>query len=133
MSVHIAPGHARHRHRDRTRARTRTGWKLPVVLGFLFALYAQHIERDGRSITFGIAMLGLVSGVVFGGLYYLLRRTQASLPRELRAAAYGALAGLGVGWLYSLSGASVLTAAGVSLVVAAGAGCVAFYAFYTHE
>ncbi|MET9799688.1 hypothetical protein [Streptomyces sp. NPDC006368] len=137
MSAHATlPGRHRRTARrapGRTRGRSRTAWALPAVLAVLFGFYAQNIERDGATITAGQALLGVVSGVVFGALCYALGRVQHALPRELRAAAYGALAGVAIGWLYSLSGTSVLTATAVSLAVGAGVGAVAFYVFYTHE
>ncbi|MFJ8586399.1 hypothetical protein ACIRD2_17350 [Streptomyces sp. NPDC093595] len=126
-SVEGAPGGTR------TRGRGRAGWIVPLVLAVLYGFYAQNIERGGATITAGQAVLGVVSGVVFGVLCFLLWRYRGRLPREPRAVAFGSLAGLAVGWLYSLSGNSVLTVAVVSLIVGAGVACAAFYVFYTHE
>lgn len=135
MAAHVTlPGRHR-RTRDRASGRTRgRGWIVPAVLGVIYGFYAQFVERDGEGpVTGGQALLGVVSAVVFGGLCYLVGRTRQALPRELRATAFGSVAGLGIGFLYSLTGASVLTSTVMGLIVGAGVGLGAFYVFYTHE
>ncbi|MFF5423670.1 MULTISPECIES: hypothetical protein [unclassified Streptomyces] len=109
------------------------GGALPLVLGVVYGLYASTVERHGGPLSWGQLWLGLISAVVLAGAVHGLRRTGRALPREPRAAAWGALAGLAVGFLFSLSGASVLSAAVLGLVVAAAVSCAAFYLFYTHE
>lgn len=109
------------------------GWGLPVTLGLAYGIYAAAIQRSGGVITWGQVVLGLVSGVVLAGGVYALRQWGGVLPRELRAAAWAVLAGCAVGFLFSLSDASVLSGAILGLVVAAGTFVTAFYLFYTHE
>ncbi|MDT9691021.1 hypothetical protein Q5762_22260 [Streptomyces sp. P9(2023)] len=109
------------------------GWGLPVTLGLAYGIYAAAIQRSGGVITWGQVVLGLVSGIVLAGAVYALRQWGGVLPRELRAAAWAALAGGAVGFLFSLSDASVLSGAILGLVVAAGTFVTAFYLFYTHE
>ncbi|MFF7179993.1 hypothetical protein [Streptomyces sp. NPDC008121] len=109
------------------------GLMLPVVLGVIYGLYTSTVARAGGPATWQQAVLGVVSAVALAGAVYALRRWQRTLPREPRAAAWAALAGIATGFLFSLSNASVLSAVVLSLFVAFGAFCVAFYTFYTHE
>lgn len=109
------------------------GWGLPVTLGLAYGIYAAAIQRSGGVITWGQVVLGLVTGVLLAGAVYALRTWGGVLPRELRAAAWAVLAGGAIGFLFSLSRVSVLSATVLGLVVAAGAFLTAFYLFYTHE
>ncbi|GHF94637.1 hypothetical protein ACFFSH_28210 [Streptomyces filamentosus] len=109
------------------------GAVLPAVTGIAYGLYAATVSRHGGALTWGQFWLGLVSAIVLAGGMYALRTYGRTLPREARAAAWGVLAGGAVGFLYSLSGASVFSSSLVGLFVAAGVGAGAFYLFYTHE
>ncbi|MGA5063517.1 hypothetical protein ACPB9E_06980 [Streptomyces exfoliatus] len=109
------------------------GWGLPVIFGVLYGLYAATVARHGGPATLGQLWLGLISAVVLAGGIYLLRRHGHVLPRELRAAAWGTLTGVAVGFLFSLSDASVLSSSGLGLAFAVVAGAAAYYLFYTHE
>lgn len=136
MGSHAAP--AWHRRALRRRGRTTEErhtlrWALPLGLGAFYALYAGFLFRSAGPTSWADVLFGLVSGVVFGALAYVLGRTQRALPRELRGIAYGALAGIGVGFLHNVSGATVLASSGMGLMVGGAVGCVAFYLFYTHE
>ncbi|MFE1346264.1 hypothetical protein ACFW57_16965, partial [Streptomyces sp. NPDC058757] len=71
--------------------------------------------------------------LLLAGGVWALRTHGHVLPRELRAVAWGALAGGATGFLYSLSGASVLSASMIGLLMGIGVGAGAFYLFYTHE
>lgn len=138
MAAHAAPPTRRHHHRRPTTGTTGTtgaarGWMLPVVLGVIYGLYASTVARHGGPLTWGQAVLGVVSAAVLAIALHTLRRRQRALPREPRAMAWGALAGIAIGFLFSLSDASVLSAVVLALPVAAGVFCVAFYVFYTHE
>ncbi|MFF8610568.1 hypothetical protein ACF06X_32160 [Streptomyces sp. NPDC015346] len=135
MAAHAAlPSRRRPKAHDRHDRRLRTrGWGLPLTLGFLYGFYAAAIVRSGGLITWGQVLLGLAAGAVLAGAVYVLRRRGRVLPRELRAAAWAALAGCAVGFLFSLSRASVLSAVVLGLVVAAGMYVATFYVFYTHE
>ncbi|MDV9188928.1 hypothetical protein R6L23_12005 [Streptomyces sp. SR27] len=117
-----------------TRRRISThGWGFPVTTGVLYGLYAATVARQGGPTTLGQLWLGIVSAVVLAGGLYALRAYGHRLPRELRAAAWGALTGIAVGFLFSLSDASVLSSSGLGLTVAGVAGAGAYYLFYTHE
>ncbi|MFJ5710060.1 MULTISPECIES: hypothetical protein [unclassified Streptomyces] len=109
------------------------GAVLPAVIGIAYGLYASTVSRHGGALTWGQLWLGLISALLLAGGVYALRTYGRALPRELRAAAWGALAGGAIGFLYSLSGSSVLSASVLGLIVAAGVGGGAFYLFYTHE
>ncbi|MEV6249628.1 hypothetical protein AB0M38_26005 [Streptomyces sp. NPDC051742] len=109
------------------------GWGLPVIFGVLYGLYATTVARHGGPATLGQLWLGLISAAVLAGGIYVLRRYGRVLPRELRAAAWGTLTGVAVGFLFSLSDASVLSSSGLGLAFAVVAGAAAYYSFYTHE
>ncbi|MFD9035449.1 hypothetical protein ACFVZW_30570 [Streptomyces sp. NPDC059567] len=109
------------------------GLGLPVTLGVIYGFYAAFLQRDGGAITWGQVLLGFVSAIVLAGAMYALRRGGHALPRELRATAWAALAGIAMGFLVSLSDTSVLSTVILALVVAACVGGSAFYWFYTHE
>lgn len=121
-----------------TRARARhpstLSWAVPVTLGVILGCYATAIVRFGGVLTGTRLALGLVSGAVLAALCFGLGRVQDRLPVELAAAAYGALAGGAVGFLYSLTpGKSVLASSFVGLVVGAGTLLGAYYFFYTRN
>ncbi|MFC9394036.1 MULTISPECIES: hypothetical protein [unclassified Streptomyces] len=109
------------------------GWAVPATIGILYGLYAPVIVRDGGALSWGQFWLGLISAVVVAVGMYALRRYGHVLPRELRGAAWGAYAGIAIGFLYSLSGASIYSSVLLGLIVGAIAGGSAFYLFYTHE
>ncbi|MER5275327.1 hypothetical protein ABT025_06165 [Streptomyces sp. NPDC002809] len=118
-----------------TRARVKRpsmlSWAVPVTLGVILGCYATSIARDGGVLTGTRLALGLISGAVLAALCFGLGRVQRRLPPELAAASYGALFGGSVGFLYSLSGKSVLAASVLGLLTGAGMLVAAFYYFYT--
>ncbi|MEV4425902.1 hypothetical protein ACN9M0_17400 [Streptomyces sp. R-07] len=109
------------------------GWALPATIGVLYGLYAPVIVRDGGALSWGQLWLGIISAVVVAVGMYGLRRYGHALPREARAAAWGAYAGIAIGFLYSLSGASIYSSTLLGLIVGGVSGGAAFYLFYTHE
>ncbi|MCS0635276.1 hypothetical protein NX801_06320 [Streptomyces sp. LP05-1] len=137
MATH-APSAGRHRRALRPAPRTRPGGRNAVVLSLALAVfygfYAQFIDRSGDGpVTGGQVVLGVASAVVFGALALTLVGVRHRLPRELRAAAYGALTGVALGWLYSLTRASVLSAVVLSVIVTLATTVAVFYVIYTHE
>ncbi|MFF2775086.1 hypothetical protein ACFVU3_09270 [Streptomyces sp. NPDC058052] len=109
------------------------GAVLPAVLGIAYGLYTSTVSRHGGALTWGQLWLGIVSALVLGGGVYALRTYGRALPREARAGAWGVLGGCAVGFIFSLSGASVLSASVLGLIVGVGVGAAMFYLFYTHE
>lgn len=109
-------------------------WAVPVTLGVILGCYATAIVRGGGVLTGTRLALGLVSGAVLAALCFGLGRVQKRLPPGLAAAAYGALFGGSIGFLYSLTPAkSVLAASVLGLLTGAGMLLAAFYYFYTRE
>ncbi|MFF5975135.1 hypothetical protein ACFY7C_26875 [Streptomyces sp. NPDC012769] len=137
MAAHAAiPDRRRHRELRGQRGQQQTmthGWGLPVTLGIVYGLYAPTVVRRGGEPSWGQFWLGVVSGLVLAVAVYGLRRYGRVLPRELRAVAWGGLAGIAIGFLFSLSDASVYAATVLGLVVAGAVFAAAFYLFYTHE
>ncbi|MFE7775436.1 hypothetical protein ACFU5O_16350 [Streptomyces sp. NPDC057445] len=109
------------------------GWALPLAIGVIYGFYTSFMAREASEPVGGQLVIGFVSGAVLAGLCFALGRFQEALPRELRAAAYAALMGISVGYLYSLSGRSILTVIALALVLAVSTFLVTFYVFYTHE
>ncbi|MEU3464096.1 hypothetical protein ABZ721_29595 [Streptomyces sp. NPDC006733] len=109
------------------------GLALPVTLGVVYGVWAAFIARRSEPLTAGDILLGVVAGAVVAALCFVLGRTQKALPRELRAAAYGVLTGVSVGFLHSLTGESVLRCVGMGLGFAAAATAASYYVLYTHE
>ncbi|NUK10457.1 hypothetical protein HRW18_21215 [Streptomyces lunaelactis] len=108
-------------------------WALPVTLGVAYGIYVVAIDRGAKGFTSGQFVLGVVSGLVLAALAFALGRIQQALPRELRSAAYAALCGVAIGFLYSLTGESVLKSAGMGVIFAAVMFAASFYVFYTRE
>ncbi|MEW2175466.1 hypothetical protein AB0890_03910 [Streptomyces sp. NPDC005406] len=119
--------------RARAQHHSALSWAVPVTLGVILGWYATSIVRGGGVLTGTQLALGLVSGAVLAALCFGLGRVQKHLPVGLRAAAYGALSGGSIGFLYSLSGKSVLAASVLGLLIGAGMLLAAFYFFYTRE
>nr|WP_245703640.1 hypothetical protein [Streptomyces lushanensis] len=103
------------------------------MLGIVYGAYAAYIARGGGPASYGQLALALVSGALLALLILGLLRVQHSLPREPRAAAWGALVGCAMGFLYSLTGHSVLLSSGIGLALGVGTVIITFYAFYMHE
>ncbi|MFI8963377.1 hypothetical protein ACIGO8_14835 [Streptomyces sp. NPDC053493] len=109
------------------------GWGLPLTLGLAYGLYAPTNARRGGEPSWGQFWLGLISGVVLAVAVYALRRYGHVLRREVRAVAWGGLAGIAIGFLFSLSDHSVFSSSMLGLIVAGATSAAAFYLFYTHE
>ncbi|MFD4373561.1 hypothetical protein [Streptomyces sp. NPDC058486] len=109
------------------------GAVLPAVIGILYGLWAATVSRHGGALTWGQLWLGLVSAIVLAGALWALHTYGHTLPREARAVAWAVVIGGAVGFLYSLSGASVFSSSGLGLAVGGAVGAGMFYLFYTHE
>lgn len=104
-----------------------------VVLGLVYGLWSAQIARDAGPITTGNVMLGVVAGILFAVLFMGLWKAAPRLPRELRAAAWAGFAGISFGYLYSLTGATVLRSVFMAFAVVAGVFAATFYRYYTRE
>ncbi|WP_329119811.1 hypothetical protein [Streptomyces sp. NBC_01465] len=104
-----------------------------AVIGAVYGFWAAFNLRDGGPVTGGQVAVGFISGgamiVLSVGLYLVKDR----LPRELRAAAFGVLVGGSLGFLYSLTGASILRSVGLGAAFGAATAAAKFYVYYTHE
>lgn len=105
----------------------------PVIGGIVYGLWAAAIGRDAGPITGWNVLLGVVSAIVFAAVYLGLHVIGPRLGRELRACAWTAFAGIALGFIYSLTDASVLKSAVIACVVAAGVFVAVFYRLYTTE
>ncbi|MGW6392475.1 hypothetical protein ACWFR1_18645 [Streptomyces sp. NPDC055103] len=134
MAAHAAVPARRRAARTQGRTQGRThGWAVPATLGVIYGWWTAFVEKSGAPVTWGQFWLGLISAVVLAGAVYGIRRVGRALPRELHAAAWGSLAGIAIGFVYSLSDVSVLSATVLGLIVGGAVGAGAFYLYYTHE
>ncbi|MFI5758683.1 hypothetical protein [Streptomyces sp. NPDC051569] len=106
---------------------------VPLVLGIAYGSYAQFIARSGGAASYGQLALALISGAAMALLIFGLHRFQHVLPREPRAAAWGVLVGGSIGFLYSLTGHSVLLSAAIGLGLGVGTVLSVFYVLHTRE
>ncbi|MFI6084861.1 hypothetical protein ACIBBB_28495 [Streptomyces sp. NPDC051217] len=106
---------------------------VPVTLGIVYGVWAPFIQRHGDPLNALQITLGVVSGLAVALLVFILLRLPTTLATEVRAGAFGVVAGMSVGFLYSLSYASVLRSSGIGLVVGAVTAIAAFYYFHTRE
>ncbi|MFP3992842.1 hypothetical protein U9R90_36275 [Streptomyces sp. E11-3] len=118
------------------RAAIRTSaWLVPLLLGAVYGIWTAGIQRSTarEPITTGNVLFGLLTGVLFALVLYALRTVGPRLKREVRGIAWFTFAGVSFGFLYSLSGRSVLHSTMMALGIAAIVFAVRFYRFYTTE
>lgn len=106
---------------------------VPVTLGILYGVWAPFIQRHGGPLNALQIALGLISGLALAGLVFVLMRLPRTIEPELRAAAFGVVAGMSVGFLHSLTYASVLRSSGIGLAVGGATAIAVFYYFHTRE
>ncbi|MEU1276824.1 hypothetical protein [Streptomyces sp. NPDC005805] len=130
----VTPGGRQHRRSDREH-RSPMGFVLPALLAVTAGVWAASVLRfqDDGIATGGQWLVGIILAIVLGALAFALGRYGKALPREARAAAWGALGGAAIGFMTSLAGGSVLRAAAIGLACGAGVAVATFYAFYVRE
>lgn len=137
MATHTAmPAGSRpeaRRARTPTHHRTAMAWGVPLLLGVIYGFYAAFIRRDGGPSTGGQVALGFAAGIAFAVLCLALARFQYVIPREARAASYGALTASAIGFLVSLTDTGVLRSTILGLVVGIPVGLAMYYFFYSRE
>ncbi|WP_405796870.1 hypothetical protein [Streptomyces sp. NBC_01506] len=125
-----SPGHSPGSGRRRIPIHT-VAW--PVSLGILYGIWAPFIQRHGSPLNALQITLGVVSGLAVAVLVFVLMRLPTTMATELRAMAYGTVAGVSVGFLHSLTYASVLRSSGIGLTVGVATAVATFYFFHTRE
>ncbi|MFF4456098.1 hypothetical protein [Streptomyces goshikiensis] len=105
----------------------------PLVLGLFYGLWTAFLERDKGPVTTANVFYGILCGALFAACLFGLDRMGTKMLAELRAAAYGVFAAIAMGYLYSLSGQSILRSVLIGLAVGLATGAGAFYRFHTHE
>ncbi|OAH14886.1 hypothetical protein [Streptomyces jeddahensis] len=108
-------------------------WAVPLVLGVVYGLWASGIQRDAGPITVGNVFFGILTGVLVAAITYGLHIAGPRMRRETRALAWTVFAGIAIGYVFSLTGASVLWSTVLALCVAAGVFAAAFYHYYSNE
>ncbi|MFI5984615.1 hypothetical protein ACIBEA_27535 [Streptomyces sp. NPDC051555] len=130
--AHAAPT-ARARYAADLKQSGRAALARPLTLGLIYGVYAAFMKRQMGPVDVGNVFYGILCGVLFAACLFVLARVGPKLPREARAAAYGIFTGIALGYLYSLTGQSVLLSSGIALAAAAGVAVGAFYRYYTRE
>ncbi|MEU7041276.1 hypothetical protein AB0A77_09460 [Streptomyces varsoviensis] len=124
---------ARPRHGAQHRPHVSAGVALPVTAAVVYGLYVLFLDHSTGSSWGRAALLALVAAVVSGVLGLALVRHRAALPTEARGLAFGVLFGCAMGFLYSLTGPSVLRSVVMGLVLGGAMALVALYVFRAHE
>ncbi|MFK0258359.1 hypothetical protein [Streptomyces sp. NPDC090445] len=104
-----------------------------LLLGLVYGVYAAFMQRQMGPVDAANVFYGILCGVIFAAVMFTLARVGPRMMREVRAAAYGSFGGIAVGYLYSLTGDSILRSSWVGFITGAAVGVVAFYRYYTHE
>lgn len=139
-AAHEGPGPvARRTHLPQTRRTAETGhaarweWAAPVTGGVALGLYAVFISSQHGGSTLHAWLVGIVAALVSIAVGHVLIRERHRMVAEVRAAAFGALFGVSMGFLYSLAGPTALRASEIGLLMGLGMGLVSYYVFYLHE
>ncbi|MFE6841926.1 hypothetical protein [Streptomyces sp. NPDC057686] len=104
-----------------------------LLLGLVYGVWAAFMRRDTGGVDAGNVFYGILCGAVFAAIMFTLARVGPRLMREVHAAAYGAFAGIAVGYLYSMADHSILRSCWVGFITGIGIGLAAFYRYYTRE
>ncbi|MGI5528625.1 hypothetical protein ACQEVX_14810 [Streptomyces syringium] len=112
---------------------SRSAWAVPVTGGVVLGLYTVFLADDNGASTPRAWMIGIIAGLVAMGAGYVLIKERAKMIAEVRAAAFGALFGISLGFLYSLTQVSVLRASLFGLFLGGALAVVSYYVFYMHE
>jgi hypothetical protein len=115
------------------RVHTVARYAIPVVLGLVYGYWAAANRRDGGPITGWNILFGFVTAFAFIVLCLAVATFAPMLKRELHSMTKSGFAGAAIGFLYSLTGASVLRSTVMGLVIAAAIFGVFFYRYYTRE
>ncbi|NEC13295.1 COX20 family protein [Streptomyces sp. SID8014] len=122
--------HAPARHLATSRASI--GW--PLVLAVLYGCWGATLQRDAGPITWRNVLFGIGSGLVVGVVAFVLHKAMTrAIPQPVRAAVWGVFAGAVFGYLYSLSGASILRSIFLGLVLGLVVLVSVFYRYHTKE
>ncbi|GGU86689.1 hypothetical protein GCM10010211_60990 [Streptomyces albospinus] len=113
--------------------RTPLSVALPVIAALGFGCYTIWLDHTSGASGGQAALRGLIAAVVSGALGVTLVHFGPTMITETRALAYAALFGTSMGWLYSVSGPSVLKSSGWGVVMFAVMFVVSLYAFRTHR
>ncbi|OON75576.1 hypothetical protein B1H18_22125 [Streptomyces tsukubensis] len=105
----------------------------PMVLTVVYGFWAANIQRDAGAVTGWNAVFGVVSGVLVGLVYLVVREMAPALPRGRRALLWAAFIGVAFGFIYSLTGATILRCVIMALAVTVPTFLAFFYRFFTEE
>jgi CHASE2 domain-containing sensor protein len=107
---------------------------LPLLFGVAVGLYAAWLDSNNEASDGNwTAVIGVVSGAVTAVVCQVLGRVRHSMALVPRAAAFGAVLGCVLGFLFSLSGWSPLKASVGGLIAGAAMGAASYYVFHTRE
>ncbi|MGD3110182.1 hypothetical protein [Streptomyces sp. YGL11-2] len=116
-----------------TAHRTPLSVTLPVIAALGLGCYTIWLDHTSGASGGQAALRGLIAAVVSGALGVTLVHFGPTMITETRALAYAALFGTSMGWLYSVSGPSVLKSSAWGVVMFAVMLVVSLYVFRTHR
>lgn len=134
--AHAAPTAPRRHHTRRTvdtDHSARNALTRALLMGLVYGVWAAFINRQMGPVDAGNVFYGILCGALFAAVMFGLGRVGPRLEREVHATAYGVFAGIAVGYLHSLTHASVLSSSVIGLFSGIGVGAVAFYRYYVRE
>ncbi|AEW92635.1 hypothetical protein SCATT_02640 [Streptantibioticus cattleyicolor NRRL 8057 = DSM 46488] len=106
----------------------RTGsWLWPLVLAVFIGGYALFLYHNHGHSPEDSGLRGAVTAIVFGVLCYLAGRWHHGRRAELTAGVYGAVFGIGLGFLLFLSGETLLRSSLVGFALGASMGLSTYY------
>ncbi|MFI0978132.1 hypothetical protein ACH4SP_14180 [Streptomyces sp. NPDC021093] len=141
MGAHAAaPGHASRvpghtsgtSHTSGTAHASRASWGIPLTLGVVYGVYIAFMARGSSPLTWANVGLGVLCGVIMTAIAYGVGKAGKRLGPGQRALSFAVPFGAGMGFLFSLGGASILTSVVYALALFAGMLVASYYAFYSH-
>lgn len=110
-----------------------TGAQAPFWMAAAYGLWASVTTRYAGPVTGWNVFFGLVTGILFGVFYVVVRAVTPAIPRLRRALVWAVFWALAVGFLHSLSNSGILWDVILALIVGAATFAMAMYHFFTKE
>ncbi|MET8474201.1 hypothetical protein ABZY90_13775 [Streptomyces sp. NPDC006422] len=134
MAQHAAPAPGRGHTGGTSVSPMSPGLVVPVVTGIAYGFWAASVDRFGGEVTGGNIALGFVTGIVVAALCFGIHHWSKQLAGRhffARAAAWGAFAGIAVGFLHSLADRAILWSIVLGMIIGASVFVGTYYRYYS--